>query len=77
MDKNQILKKNIIEAWERFVNQSNTCDDLALILDSIMNDDHIEEFNDVFNRIVWNNAKNNLQPTPEEMWKNMGIFSCV
>ena len=66
MDKNHILKKNIIEAWERYVNQSNTCDDLALILDSIINDDHIEEFNDVFNREVWDKTINELPPTSEE-----------
>jgi len=66
MDKNQILKRKIIEAWERYVNQTYTCNDLALILDSIMTDDHIEEFNDVFNRVVWNNAENDVQPTPEE-----------
>ena len=69
MDKNQILKTDLIEAWERYVNNLNTCDDLALILDSIINDDHIQEFDDVFNRVAWNKAMNELPPTLEEKEK--------
>ena len=66
MDKNQTLRKDLIEAWERYVNKTNTSDDLALILDSIMDDGHIQEFNEVFSKLVWNRAMNELPPTSEE-----------
>ena len=66
MDKNKIVRKDLIEAWERYVSKTNTCDDLALVLDSIMNDNHIQEFNEVFDNVVWNKAMNELPPTPEE-----------
>jgi len=65
MDKNQTLRKDLIEAWERYVDDSYTCDDLALILDSTMNDEYIQEFKEVADR-KWEKSMNNMQPTPEE-----------
>ena len=65
MNKNQTLKKDLIEAWKRYLNKTNTCDDLTLILDSIRNDDQNQEFKAVFNK-AWDKAMNDLQPTHEE-----------
>ena len=64
MDQNRHLRKDLIDAWERYVNKSDTCDDLALILDSTMNDEHIQEFNEVANR-KWDKVMNEMPPTPE------------
>ena len=66
MDKNQTIRKDIVEAWERYVNKSNTRNDLALILDSVMDDVHHQEFDEVFDRVVWDKAMNGLPPTPED-----------
>ena len=65
MNKNQTLRKDLIDAWKRYVNKTNTRDDLALILDSIRDDEHIQEFKLVFNN-AWEKAMNDLQPTYEE-----------
>jgi len=65
MDENHILRKDLMEAWERYTDKSYTCDDLALILDSIMDDDHLQEFDEVANR-KWDMTMNELPPTPEE-----------
>ena len=62
----QHIRKNLIEAWERYVNDSCTYNDVALILESIKDDDYIQEFTEVFNQVVWNRAMNDLPPTPEE-----------
>ena len=64
MVENHILRKDLIEAWERYMNGSYTCDDLAFILDSI-DDENIQEFNEVAQREL-DKAKINMQPTPEE-----------
>ena len=64
MDKNHVLRKDIIEAWERYTNKSYTCDDLAVILDSARNNDHNLEFDEVADR-KWDKAMNELPPTPE------------
>jgi len=66
MNKDHTLKENIIEAWERYTNKTNTCDDLALILDSIREDDYIQEFEEVADR-QWDMAMSDLPPAPEEM----------
>jgi len=67
MVNNRTLRKDLIEAWERYTNESDTCDDLALILDSI-DDEHIHEFVEVAQR-EWDMAMNSLPPTPEEKEK--------
>ena len=59
------LRKDLIEAWNRYVNKTNTGDDIALILDSIRDDDYIQEFIEVFNE-TWDKSMNELPPTPEE-----------
>ena len=61
MDKT--LKKDLIKAWERYFNDTYTRDDLAIVLDSIKNDDHIEEIKKVFNT-EWNSYA--LPPTSED-----------
>jgi len=63
---NQFVRKDLIEAWERYVNDSYTCDDIALIFDSIKNDGHLHEFTEVYNKEVWIKAMNDLPPTFEE-----------
>ena len=65
MDKNHIVRKDLIEAWERFTNKSCTLEDYTIIFDSIMDDDGLQSFDEVAGRI-WDNAMNNLPPTPEE-----------
>ena len=54
-----------MEAWERYTNRSYTCDDLALIFDSIMDDDQLQEFDEVARR-KWDMTMSKLPPTPEE-----------
>ena len=63
---NQDIRKDLIRAWKRYVNDSYTYDDVTLILDSIKDDDHLQEFTEVFNKVVWRRAMNDLPPTPEE-----------
>jgi len=63
---NQNVRKDLIEAWKRYVNDSYAYDDVALILDSIKDDDHIQEFTEVFSKVVWNEAMSDLPPTSEE-----------
>ena len=65
MDKRKSLRKDLIQAWERYINKTNTCDDLVLILDSVKDDDCIQEFDEVASR-MWDKVMNDLQPTPEE-----------
>ena len=64
MDKNKPLREDIMGAWERYWNKTNTCEDLALILDLIRMD-QLQEFDEVFDR-QWDMAINGLPPTPEE-----------
>jgi len=65
---NKNVRKDLVEAWECYVNNSYTFDDVALILDSIKDKDESfhQEFTEVFNRVVWNEAINELPPTSEE-----------
>ena len=65
MDKNKSLRKAHIEAWKRYMDDSYTCDDLALILDLIKDDANIKEFEEVWDNVLWNKA-NDLPLTPEE-----------
>ena len=64
MDKNPTLKKEIIEAWERYLNKTNTRDDFELILE-LFRDDRLQEFNEVADS-KWVQVMNELHPTPEE-----------
>ena len=43
------------EAWNRFVDNSYTCEDLALILDSVKDDKSLPAFYEVLDK-VWNNT---------------------
>jgi len=65
MDNHPTIRKDLIEAWERYMNDTYTRDDLALVLDSIKDDEHIQEFREVFYRKL-DMAMNDLLPTPEE-----------
>ena len=58
MDKNQPLRSDLIEAWNRLVEHTCTSEDLTLLLDSLKSDDHLQEFDEVYNR-VRNNAITN------------------
>ena len=60
MDKNQPVKRDIGEAWNRMVDNTYTIEDLALLLDSVKGDKHLQEFYDLLDR-VWNEA---LTDTP-------------
>ena len=53
------------EAWSRFLNDSYTLVDLALILDSIKDDEKIREFHEVSDKL-WNEIHNNTSPESEE-----------
>ena len=65
MDNNQSLRKDLLDAWNRYVDDSYTCDDLALVLDSVRDNDHFREFSEIFGK-EWNMAMNELPSTPEE-----------
>ena len=58
-------RQDIVEAWNRFVNRTYTMEDLALILDSVKNDKHLREFDEVWNRMLLETA-NNTQPLTAE-----------
>ena len=66
MDKNQILKKDLVAAWERFMDNTYTIEDLTFLLDSVKEDEHLQELYDVLDRL-WNEALGNTPPlTPEQ-----------
>ena len=65
MDNHPTIRKDLIEAWERYMNDTYTRNDLALVLDSIKDDEHIQEFREVFYRIL-DMAMKDMPPTPEE-----------
>jgi len=69
MDKNQSLRKDHIEAWKRYVDGSYTSDDLALVLDLIRDDANLQEFEEVWDKEVWNRAMNDMSFTTEERKK--------
>ena len=51
MDQKRPLRKDIVEAWNRFVDHAYTIEDLTLILDSLKGGDHLREFDEVSDRI--------------------------
>ena len=65
MDKKQSSRKDLFEAWNRYLNDTCTCDDLALVLDSIMDDVNVQEFNDAFDAEGYR-VMTGTTPTPEE-----------
>ena len=52
MDKDQPVKKDLVEAWNRIVGNTYTLKDLVLLLDSVKEDEHLQEFDVVLDR-VW------------------------
>ena len=65
MYNNSELSKNLIEAWKRYINRTNTDEDIALIFDSIKDKVYNREFKEVFNE-AWDKAMNELPSTSEE-----------
>ena len=53
------------EAWSRFVDNSYTLDDLRLLLDSVENDEHLQECHEVLKRI-WNEPLDSSLPVTEK-----------
>ena len=60
-----MARKNLREAWKRFVNNSYTCEDLALILDSVRNDECLDEYHEAFDS-VWKMSLSDLPLAGEE-----------
>jgi ferric-dicitrate binding protein FerR (iron transport regulator) len=56
-------RKNLIKAWERYLNDACTGDDLTIVLDSMKDDEQMEAIQEVF-KAEWDNY--NLPPTPED-----------
>lgn len=54
-----------MEAWQRYTNDAYTCDDLALLLDAIKEDDRLHEFKEVFDK-EWFRAMIDTPPTAED-----------
>ena len=61
MDKNQILKKDLVAAWERFMDNTYSIEDLTFLLDSVKEDEHLQELYDVLDHL-WNEALGNTPP---------------
>jgi len=59
------LRSDLIEAWNRLVNHTCTAGDLALLLDSLKEDENLQEFDEVSDR-VWNEAIANLSSLTED-----------
>ena len=51
MDEKRPLRKDIVEAWTRYVDHAYTIEDLTLILDALKGDDYLQEFDAVSDRI--------------------------
>ena len=66
---NQFLKKDLREAWNRYVDNTYTCDDVALILDSVKGDAHLQEFYEVWERVRKETITTPLTKEQEEALK--------
>src|SRR5690554_7347626 len=55
------MDQSLREAWERFVDQSYTLEDLLLILDSVKEDNRVLEFHAVDDK-VWKDAISKIEP---------------
>ena len=58
-------QSEIAEAWDRFLDNTYTCDDLSLILDAFKGDEYLQEFHNGLYRI-WNATKDDAQHLSEE-----------
>ena len=58
MDQKRPIRKDLVEAWSRFVEHTYTIEDLALLLNSIEENDFLQEFDEVSDR-VWTEAFDN------------------
>jgi len=70
------IRKDIIEAWKRFVDNAYSSEDLALILESVRGDDHLREFFEVSD-VVWSESLSNtpsLTKKQEETLRKEGLL---
>ena len=65
MDKKQSARKGLQEAWNRFLDNTYTGEDLSLILDSLREDGNFQEFHEVSDR-VWSMSMTDTLPESEE-----------
>ena len=65
MDKNQPVKKELVEAWNRLMDNTYTIEDLTLLLDSVKGDEHLQELYEVLDRL-WNEALANTPTLTKE-----------
>ena len=65
MDRNQPLRSDVLEAWNRLLNHTCTGKDVALISEALKNDSSLPEFDEVFER-VRNEALANKPPLTDE-----------
>ena len=65
MDKNQSERKELLDAWNRFVDDAYNSENVALILDSVGDDEKLHEFHEVLDR-VWQETISNTPPLTEE-----------
>ena len=65
INSNQSEQKELIEAWNRYVNDSYNCEDIARLLDSVKDDEHLREFYKVLDR-VWQETAINTPPLSKE-----------
>ena len=55
MDEKRPLRKELVEAWSRFVDHTCTIEDLTLLFNSVEGDDFLQEFDEISDS-VWNEA---------------------
>ena len=70
------IRKDIIEAWKRFVDNAYSAEDLALILESVRGDDHLREFFEVSD-VVWSECLSDTPPLTkkqEERLRKEGLL---
>ena len=65
MDQKRALRKELVEAWSRFVNHTYTIEDLGLLLHSVEDNESLQEFDEVSGE-VWNEAIVNKPPMTED-----------
>ena len=68
MEQKRPLQKDVVEAWNRFVNHTYTIDDLVLLLDSVKDDDQFKEFSAVSDS-VWDETLAGSPPMTKEREK--------
>ena len=65
MDRKRPSKKEIVDAWRRFINHTCTMEDFSLLLRSIEGDDFLQEFDEVSDS-VWDEAIANRPDMTED-----------